>query len=332
MEYTAVVIATPIASERIAKTVKSGVAPSRLRASLMSLTTRGSVASLVAQGHQWIHSDGPARGHEYGGDADDCRNGRDGHKRHRMHRASLRSLARRGALKPTLSEQRCQLLSTTSRSIAHVHAISAFDFSHALRCRRHATSTLVVMGAPAPRRRALRASTASRTPAASSGVPMEYVERADPRPEPISITRCRELLGEDAESMTDQDIEDVQCLIDRRRNPRLLSGALRCCAVLAKNSNEKVADPAYFGLGLAGQDRWGVGVRRRRYDGPAFAASRLRRGILRSACRVEARRSRAKDGGPEQRQLEPSDEVAHARPGAPPRRLTAPPSFPDACD
>src|SRR5262245_6215559 len=39
-EYTAVVIATPIASERIAKTVKSGVAPSRLRASLMSLTTR----------------------------------------------------------------------------------------------------------------------------------------------------------------------------------------------------------------------------------------------------------------------------------------------------
>jgi len=30
--------------------VKSGVAPSRLRASLMSLTTGGSVASLVAQG------------------------------------------------------------------------------------------------------------------------------------------------------------------------------------------------------------------------------------------------------------------------------------------
>ena len=83
MEYTAVVIATPIASERIAKTVKS-VAPSRLRTSLMSLTTRGSVASLVAQGHKWIHSDGPARGHECGGDADDCRNGRDGHKRHRV--------------------------------------------------------------------------------------------------------------------------------------------------------------------------------------------------------------------------------------------------------
>jgi hypothetical protein len=39
---------------------------------------------------------------------------------------------------------------------------------------------------------------------------MEYVEHADPRPEPISITRCRELLGEDAESMTDQDIEDIR--------------------------------------------------------------------------------------------------------------------------
>ena len=39
---------------------------------------------------------------------------------------------------------------------------------------------------------------------------MEYVEQADPRPEPISIARCRELLGEDAESMTDQDIEDIR--------------------------------------------------------------------------------------------------------------------------
>ena len=39
---------------------------------------------------------------------------------------------------------------------------------------------------------------------------MEYVERADPKPEPISIARCRELLGEDAESMTDQEIEDIR--------------------------------------------------------------------------------------------------------------------------
>jgi hypothetical protein len=39
---------------------------------------------------------------------------------------------------------------------------------------------------------------------------MEDVERADPRPEPISIARCRELLGDDGESMTDQDIEDIR--------------------------------------------------------------------------------------------------------------------------
>jgi len=39
---------------------------------------------------------------------------------------------------------------------------------------------------------------------------MEYVDRADPRPEPISIERSRELLGEDAESMTDQDVEDIR--------------------------------------------------------------------------------------------------------------------------
>lgn len=41
-------------------------------------------------------------------------------------------------------------------------------------------------------------------------VAMEYVERADPKPKPISIARCRELLGEDAESMSDQDIENIR--------------------------------------------------------------------------------------------------------------------------
>jgi hypothetical protein len=39
---------------------------------------------------------------------------------------------------------------------------------------------------------------------------MEYVEHAEPRPEPISSARCRELLGEDAESLTDQDVEDIR--------------------------------------------------------------------------------------------------------------------------
>jgi hypothetical protein len=35
---------------------------------------------------------------------------------------------------------------------------------------------------------------------------MEFVERADDRPEPISIARCRELLGEEADSLTDHEI------------------------------------------------------------------------------------------------------------------------------
>ena len=39
---------------------------------------------------------------------------------------------------------------------------------------------------------------------------MEYVEHAEPGPEPITIARCRELLGDQAESMTDQDIEDIR--------------------------------------------------------------------------------------------------------------------------
>ena len=39
---------------------------------------------------------------------------------------------------------------------------------------------------------------------------MEYVEHSKPTPEPISIARCRELLGDEAESMTDQAIEDIR--------------------------------------------------------------------------------------------------------------------------
>jgi hypothetical protein len=39
---------------------------------------------------------------------------------------------------------------------------------------------------------------------------MEFVEHADDRPEAISIARCRELLGEEAESMTDQEIDFIR--------------------------------------------------------------------------------------------------------------------------
>jgi hypothetical protein len=39
---------------------------------------------------------------------------------------------------------------------------------------------------------------------------MEYVERPSPKPEPISIARRRELLREDAESMTDRDIDEIR--------------------------------------------------------------------------------------------------------------------------
>ena len=39
---------------------------------------------------------------------------------------------------------------------------------------------------------------------------MDVPDCADQQLEPISIARCRELLVEDAESMTDQDIEDIR--------------------------------------------------------------------------------------------------------------------------
>jgi hypothetical protein len=49
---------------------------------------------------------------------------------------------------------------------------------------------------------------------------MEFVEQADDMPEPISIARCRELLGDEAKSMTDQEIalirqhaETMACIV-----------------------------------------------------------------------------------------------------------------------
>jgi hypothetical protein len=52
------------------------------------------------------------------------------------------------------------------------------------------------------------------------GARMDFIERADDRQEPISIERCRELLGEEAESMTDQEIalirrhtETMACIV-----------------------------------------------------------------------------------------------------------------------
>ena len=94
---------------------------------------------------------------------------------------------------------------------AHLGRSARSTSRHALRCRRHATSTLIVIGAPA---QSWRASSAlqriTNVCIELAGVPMEYVERANPRPEPISIARCRELLGEDAKSMTDQDVEEIR--------------------------------------------------------------------------------------------------------------------------
>ena len=42
------------------------------------------------------------------------------------------------------------------------------------------------------------------------GEVMEFVDHADDRPEPISIARCRELLGDEADTMTDEEIELIR--------------------------------------------------------------------------------------------------------------------------
>lgn len=39
---------------------------------------------------------------------------------------------------------------------------------------------------------------------------MEFIERTDVGPEPITIARCRELLGEEADSLTDQEVASIR--------------------------------------------------------------------------------------------------------------------------
>ena len=39
---------------------------------------------------------------------------------------------------------------------------------------------------------------------------MENADSADTRPDPISIGRCRELLGDEAAALSDQDVGQIQ--------------------------------------------------------------------------------------------------------------------------
>ena len=39
---------------------------------------------------------------------------------------------------------------------------------------------------------------------------MDFVDRGDDPSEPISIPRCRELLGDEADTLTDQDVELIR--------------------------------------------------------------------------------------------------------------------------
>ena len=43
---------------------------------------------------------------------------------------------------------------------------------------------------------------------------MEYVEHAEPTPEPISIERCRELLGDEAIGLCDEEIGRIRSYAD----------------------------------------------------------------------------------------------------------------------
>jgi hypothetical protein len=43
---------------------------------------------------------------------------------------------------------------------------------------------------------------------------MDVPERAEIAPEPMSTTRCRELLGDEVDGLSDDEVRDVACLAE----------------------------------------------------------------------------------------------------------------------
>ena len=99
----------------------------------------------------------------------------------------LRSRIRRGALQPSLSELRCSSFHNQVRSLGRELARPPrLTLGHAYCCRRHACIRAYRhqrAGITSARWSALHHSTNIRLE--FTGVPMEFIERADDRPEPI---------------------------------------------------------------------------------------------------------------------------------------------------
>ena len=136
--------------------------------------------------------------------------------------APLRSRIRCGALQPSLSEQCCSSFNNQVDRLRHLIA----------RPPRRLQVTRIIVGVT-PTSALQTHWRAGITPARSSahpaqrigcscsrGAAMEFVEHEDDRPKLISIFRCRELLAEEAESMTDEEValirrhaETMACIV-----------------------------------------------------------------------------------------------------------------------
>jgi hypothetical protein len=73
------------------------------------------------------------------------------------------------------------------------------------------TAALIDLIAPAHRRAGARNPATTRIVITRvAGALMEFIEGTDAGVEPIPITRCRELLGEEADSLTDQEVASIR--------------------------------------------------------------------------------------------------------------------------
>ena len=139
---------------------------------------------------------------------------------------------------------------------------------------------------------------------------MDVRDRSEQEPEPISVTRCRELLGDDADMREGRQHHYRTQTLRNRRNVRDGPAEDRSFCDSATEKGWKdlrrwLAEPKLTGGSIRGMD-----VRLRPFGTSARQPSPLRK--LAGLPSRSSPEGRAKAGGPEQRELEPDGRLAQS--------------------
>jgi hypothetical protein len=128
-------------------------------------------------------------------------------------RTPLRSRIRRGAPQPPPSGQGCSIPHNKLDRSRESQLARSPRLAQVTRIAVGVTPTaaLIDLSAPAhPARRSAQSSTNTNRHHNVARALMEFIERTDVGAEPIPIAHCRELLGQEADALTDQEVAAIR--------------------------------------------------------------------------------------------------------------------------